>query len=239
MTFFHPDLPDADRKRLGLLRQRDGATCLRLAVTGGHVSSAALRTAAEVAAQFGTGAVHLTTRQTIEIPGVAEADLPAACAALAAGGLHTAAGGPQVRSVVACPGRVWCRFGLIDGQALAARIAAHVRDRGALPHKFKIAIAGCPNGCAKPVENDFGLLGSGDGRCAVFVGGRMGRLPRLGNRLPVEIDATPEAVLRLLDATLDWYAAQAEPKERFGAALDRLGVDAFERAIETACPDSC
>ncbi len=65
----------------------------------------------------------------------------------------------------------------------------------------------------------------------------MGRLPRLGDRLPVEIDATPETVLRILDAVLDWYAAHGEAKERFGATLDRLGVDALERALEAACPD--
>ncbi|MFW5856315.1 MAG: coenzyme F420 hydrogenase, partial [Planctomycetota bacterium] len=142
---------------MGLLRQRDGATCVRLGVTGGAVPAAGLRAAAEAAERFGTGAVHLTTRQTIEIPGVAEADLGEALDGLVAAGWSTAAGGPRVRAVVACPGAAWCRFGLVDGQALAERVAAHARSRGDLPHKFKIAIAGCPNGCAKPVENDFGL----------------------------------------------------------------------------------
>lgn len=28
-----------------------------------------------------------------------------------------------------------------------------------LPHKFKIAVGGCPNSCIKPALNDFGIEG--------------------------------------------------------------------------------
>lgn len=28
-----------------------------------------------------------------------------------------------------------------------------------LPHKFKIAVGGCPNNCVKPDLNDFGIIG--------------------------------------------------------------------------------
>jgi len=31
--------------------------------------------------------------------------------------------------------------------------------RTGLPHKFKIAVTGCPNACIKPRENDLGIMG--------------------------------------------------------------------------------
>ena len=53
-------------------------------------------------------------------------------------------------------------FGFYDTQALGKKIhdrfyvgMGNVR----LPHKFKIAVGGCPNNCIKPDLNDFGIVG--------------------------------------------------------------------------------
>jgi len=69
--------------------------------------------------------------------------------------------GAKVRPIVACKGTV-CMFGNIDTQGLAAEI--HKRfyigfRQVMLPHKFKIAIGGCPNNCVKPDLNDVGIIG--------------------------------------------------------------------------------
>jgi dissimilatory sulfite reductase (desulfoviridin) alpha/beta subunit len=61
---------------------------------------------------------------------------------------------------------------------------------------------------------------------AVFVGGKMGKRPRLGDRLPFEA-SSKEEVLEIIDKTIDWYAANGTKGERFGETLDRVGTQAL------------
>ena len=158
----------------------------------------------------------------------------------------------------------------------------------ALPHKFKIAVGGCPNSCMKPSLNDFGIeahrlpvydlekcrgckkcfiaqkcpmraievvegkmrveenLCTKCGVCiekcpfgvtppvtkpvfAIFVGGTWGKHTRMGTRLNRFYER--EELETVLEKTLLWFKENAYVKERLGAAIDRVGVDAFEQAI--------
>ena len=63
--------------------------------------------------------------------------------------------------MVSCKGTT-CQYGLIDTYALSEKI--HQRfyvgyHNMPLPHKFKIAVGGCPNNCVKPDLNDLGVVG--------------------------------------------------------------------------------
>ena len=76
-------------------------------------------------------------------------------------GLMTGGTGAKVRPVVSCKGTT-CQYGLIDTFALSKKI--HERfyvgyHDVVLPHKFKIAVGGCPNNCVKPNLNDMGIIG--------------------------------------------------------------------------------
>lgn len=215
-----------------MMRQRNGDFySVRLAVTGGHLTSEQLQAIAELAARHGVGRVHLTTRQGVEILDVPHDQLEPLQRDLAAAGLSLGRAGPRVRGITACPGDI-CQHGLVDTQALARSVEAAVCSREGLPHKFKIGITGCPNGCAKPVENDLGIMGVAKGY-RVFLGGRMGRKPRLGDRLPVEI-ASEETLLRVIHAAIDWYCAHADGRERFGATIDRLGAGSLFADLQRA-----
>ena len=69
------------------------------------------------------------------------------------------ADGPRVRIITACPGAETCRWGIIDTKEVAREL-----DRryfaAEVPYKFKIAVTGCPNNCAKATENDIGVMGA-------------------------------------------------------------------------------
>lgn len=63
--------------------------------------------------------------------------------------------------MVSCKGTV-CKFGLIDTFDLSAQIHSRFYEGYraiTLPHKFKIAVGGCPNSCVKPSLNDLGVVG--------------------------------------------------------------------------------
>jgi dissimilatory sulfite reductase (desulfoviridin) alpha/beta subunit len=275
-------------KENGVMQMRDPELfSIRLLVVGGRLTAAQMQAVGEAAAKYGRGEAHLTTRQGVEIPYVPFASIDALRADLARAGLEFGRCGARVRTIVACLGMA-CRFGLIDSQGLAKTLFARANRYTSLPHKFKIAVTGCPNSCAKPQENDFGVMGlarkvfhpalctacalclkacripgaltmEGDhpfcvgglcvecGKCApacptnaweivgsgyaVYVGGKVGRVPRAARRLPFEI-ADQAALLHSLDGIVDWYCAQGKPAERFGDTIERVGFDALVAHLE-------
>jgi dissimilatory sulfite reductase (desulfoviridin) alpha/beta subunit len=195
---------------------------VRISVTGGHLTAAQLHAISTLAERFGDGFVHLTTRQGVEIPHVPYENLDPLRAAIDEAGLRLAAMGKCVRSIIACPGSS-CVHGQIDCQDLARRLHARVGARKGLPHKFKICLAGCLNGCTKPKENDLGIQGR-PGGFTVFVGGKMGKQPRWADALPLEI-SDETRLFQVVDSAIDWYAAQGKDRERFGSTIDRVGLD--------------
>jgi dissimilatory sulfite reductase (desulfoviridin) alpha/beta subunit len=216
------------KSRAMMAEKSDGLFSVRIGVIGGRIEAAHLKTIAELAETFADGHVHLTTRQGVEIPHVPYENLEPLRNALEHANLRLAAAGKCVRGITSCPG-TYCKFGQIDTQSLAQTLHAQFGGRGGLPYKFKIGIAGCRNGCTKPQENDLGVLGTAKG-FIVFVGGKMGKKPRLADQLPFTI-TTESQLLSLIQSTLDWYTANGADKERFGATLDRLGLDHFVASL--------
>ena len=150
-------------KGLGCLKDKrfDDIFNVRVITRNGKITSDEHRAIAEAADKFGSGEAAMTTRLSIEIQGVKYDNIDALIEFLAEHGLETGGTGPLVRPVVSCKGTT-CRFGLIDTYALSEKI--HERFYKGyhdvkLPHKFKIAVGGCPNNCVKPDLNDLGIIG--------------------------------------------------------------------------------
>ena len=159
-------LPAAEIKRLkglGCLQDKryDGVFNVRIITRNGKLTAEEGRIITEAAEKFGSGAFTMTTRLTIEIQGVRYENVEPLIAFLNEHGLETGGTGSLVRPVVSCKGTT-CQYGLIDTFSLADEI--HERfyvgyHDVKLPHKFKIAVGGCPNNCVKPDLNDLGIIG--------------------------------------------------------------------------------
>ena len=103
-----------------------------------------------------------TTRLTVEVSGIDYNDIDAFRAYVGKAGLETGGTGSKVRPVVSCKGTT-CQYGLYDTYALSSEIHDRFFKGYAsvsLPHKFKIAVGGCPNNCVKPDLNDLGIVGA-------------------------------------------------------------------------------
>ncbi len=134
---------------------------VRVITRNGKLTSEEQRAVAEAAEQFGSGEVTMTTRLTLEIQGVPHSQLDPLMAYLAERGLETGGTGSKVRPVVSCKGTT-CQYGLCDTFELSEKL--HERfyvgyHNVSLPHKFKLAVGGCPNNCVKPNLNDLGIIG--------------------------------------------------------------------------------
>ena len=149
----------ATLKKGGFMRQKQkNHFSLRLRVVGGNVSAGQLYKIAEVSEKYGDGHVHLTSRQSVEIPFIRLEDIEEVKNALSEGGVQPGVCGPRVRTITACQGAAICPSGCIDTYALAKELDERYYARE-LPHKFKFGITGCQNNCLKAEENDLGIKG--------------------------------------------------------------------------------
>lgn len=139
-------------------RQRDKFT-VRLRCPGGRVPLSRLEKIVEVAKRHGGNYVHLSMRQSIEIPYVDYRSFKAVFDELAKGGQQVASCGARIRVPTACSGCEYNPNGLTDTQAMARLVDEKFFGRE-LPHKFKISFSGCPIDCARTSENDLGFQGA-------------------------------------------------------------------------------
>ncbi len=149
-------------KGRGIICSRDGEHYVaRILTVDGTLSAEQLAALQDVAERYGNGKVALTTRLQVEVQGIPYENIEPMCQRLAEVGLFSGGTGSRVRPIVACKGTV-CVHGLIDTQALARELHEKFYlgwHEVTLPHKFKIGVGGCPNNCAKPDINDFGIMG--------------------------------------------------------------------------------
>lgn len=146
-------------KKVGMIQQKQKEYfALRLHVIAGDFTAEQMKKIAEVADTFGNGQVHCSTRQGIEIHNVHHTNLETARRELESVGVTMGACGPRIRIVAGCPGSRTCRWGIIDTKELAGELDS-TWFREETPHKFKMAVTGCPNNCAKATENDIGVMG--------------------------------------------------------------------------------
>lgn len=166
ISFTGRGIPEEEIKRvkgLGFLRDKTTPDCFnaRVITRNGKITAAESYAITKAAELYGNGQIAMTTRLTIEIQHVPYVNIEPLCNFLAKAGLDTGGTGSKVRPIVSCKGTT-CQYGLIDPFSLSEKI--HERFYKGyhdvlLPHKFKIAIGGCPNNCVKPDLNDLGIVG--------------------------------------------------------------------------------
>lgn len=147
-------------KKGGFLKQiQKDYYVMRLRTKGGNMTTEQLATVIDLANKYGQGYVHFTTRQGVEIPHVHISNYDNIKSDIRDAGLLPGTCGPRIRSVLACPGDEICGYGLINARAIGNTLDEVFFGRE-VSKKTKLAIAGCPNSCTKPQENDFGFMGA-------------------------------------------------------------------------------
>ena len=150
-------------KALGFLNQK-GTNKFngRIITRNGRITNEEAQAIADAAKLYGDGHMMFTTRLTVEVSGIDYNDIDAFRDCIGKAGLETGGTGSKVRPVVSCKGTT-CQYGLYDTYALSNEIHDRFFKGYAdvsLPHKFKIAVGGCPNNCVKPDLNDLGIVGA-------------------------------------------------------------------------------
>ncbi len=209
----------------GAIVQRDLETfSIAPHIPGGFIEPAMLRKVAEVAEKYGAKYVKLTGTQRIVIIGIKEEDLDKAWAEFTD---KSKAIGLTIRSIQMCPGTRACKRAKQDSPGLGFALDKEYYGKPA-PAKFKMGVAGCPNGCSDPWLKDLGFFGTDNGFTAV-AGGKGGGTARVGKVIAEGL--TQEQAQQLTGKVIAFYRQHGKNPERLGATIDRVGLEEFKKAI--------
>jgi nitrite reductase (NADH) large subunit len=208
--------------------QKDGTYSVVPRMWGGLTSAKELRAIADVTDKFNIPTVKVTGGQRIDLLGVKKEDLPAVWADLNAAGMVSGhAYGKALRTVKTCVGSEWCRFGTQDSTGLGVKLEQ--RSWGSwMPHKFKMAVSGCPRNCAEATIKDFGIV-CVDSGYELHVGGNAGIHVRVTDLLCKV--ATEEEAIEYCEAFIQYYREDARYLERTAPWVKRIGVDAVKARV--------
>jgi len=226
-------------KKRGFLRQKqEGLFVLRTRMPAGIYAHKHLEKIKEISQKYAKGFVHLTVRQGIEVPFIKLADIPGVEAQLKIAGIETGTSGARLRAVTVCPGNNWCKQGLVNTSSLAERIENELGIKCGLdlPHKFKIAISGCPNACTRVQFSEIGIHGQRDvadpikrSGYALYLAGCGGRTPKAGFKL--EKVFSEGEILDVVRSVINFFQEKAKPKQRLALLVEEFGRANFLRHL--------
>lgn len=201
--------------------QKDGTFSVVPRMWGGLTSSKELRAIADVVDKFEIPMVKVTGGQRLDLFGVKKHDLPAVWADLGKAGMVSGhAYGKALRTVKTCVGLEWCRFGTQDSTGLGVRIERATWGSW-MPHKFKIAVSGCPRNCAEATIKDFGII-CVDSGFELHVGGNGGIKVRVTDLL-CKVETEDEA-MEYCEAFIQLYREEGFYLERTAPWVERVGL---------------
>jgi nitrite reductase (NADH) large subunit len=212
--------------------QKDGSYSVVPRFFGGLCKPDELRAIAAACDKYEVPEVKVTGGQRIDMFGVKKEDLPRMWADLSQAGLVSGhAYGKALRTVKTCAGKNWCRFGTQDSTGLG--VALEMMTWGSwMPHKFKMAVSGCPRNCAEATIKDFGVV-CVDSGYELHIGGNGGVKVRATDFLCHV--KTEEEVKEYAAAFLQFYREQAHYLERTAPWVERVGLALIkEKIVEDA-----
>ncbi len=209
--------------------QKDGTYSVVPRMFGGICSTDDLRAIADAADKFNVKEVKVTGGQRLDLFGIKKEDLPKIWGDLSKAGMvsgHAYAKG--LRTVKTCVGSEWCRFGTQDSTGLGVQLE-HMSWGSWMPHKFKMAVSGCPRNCAEASIKDFGVV-CVDSGYELLVGGNGGIKVRVTDLLTKV--QTEEEVLEYSAAFIQMYREDAHYLERTAPWIERIGLAPVKERLE-------
>ena len=217
----------------------------RIKIPYGGLTTEQMEILADLADEYATGILHITTRQDVQYHYIHIEDTPDLMRRLAAVGITThEACGNAVRNVTACPLAGVCAGESFDvtpyARATAAYLLGHP-DAQDFGRKFKIAFSGCAeSACGLAYMHDIGAIGrvrTENGQKVrgfeFYVGGGLGAVPYqaacLEPFLPErELLATCQAIARVFGRLGE---KKNRARARFKFLVAKLGIDELRRLV--------
>lgn len=208
--------------------QKDGTFSVIPRMWGGETTPAELRSLAEIAEKYEVPTVHITGGQRIDFLGIPKDTLPKIWGDLSKAGFVSGhAYGKAVRTVKTCVGSEWCRFGTQNSTQMGVDLEKMAWGSW-MPHKFKLAVSGCPRNCAEATIKDFGVVAVDSG-WELHVGGNGGVKVRATDFLCNV--KTPDEVMIYCAAFMQLYREEAHYLERTAPWVERVSLSHIKQRV--------
>ncbi|MDQ6422236.1 nitrite reductase large subunit NirB [Paenibacillus sp. LHD-117] len=205
--------------------QKDGTFSVVPRIYGGVTTPEDLKRIADIAQKYEVPLVKITGGQRIDLLGVKKEDLPNMWKDLDMPSGY--AYGKALRTVKTCVGNTFCRFGTQDAIKMGVDMEKKF-ERLSTPHKFKMAVSGCPRNCAEATIKDLGVVAI-DGGWEIYVAGNGGTRVRAADLL-VKVK-TEQEVMDWTAAYLQYYRETGNWNERTSEWSIRIGLDTIKNAL--------
>ena len=201
--------------------QKDGTYSVVPRIWGGLTSPQELKDIADIAVKYNVPTVKFTGGQRLDMLGVKKEQLEPMWKDLNdCGFVSGQAYAKGLRTVKTCVGNTWCRFGTQNSMGMGV-IIEKLTWGSWTPHKFKIAVSGCPRNCAEATIKDLGIIGVDSG-WEIHVAGNGGIKVRVTDLLcKVETD---EELLEYTKAFMQFHREDSYYLERTAHWVERTGL---------------
>lgn len=249
----YQSIPKDDHYRLkmhGICAQRhEGFFMMRFRISGGRLNPDQMERVADIARDYASGYVHLSTRQNIELHSVRIENVPGVLAQLARVGVTTRSScGHTFRNIITSPCAGACPRELLDTRPWVEALSRMVVSQSdyynhRLPKRLNVSLANCTACENHALVNDIGLSAvrgaSGEVGFSLHVGGSMGVAPRLGwlleEFLPL-CDGLP--ALKAVAHLYILHGDRSSPaKGRLKFLVESWGLDRFREEFRKALPE--
>ncbi len=208
--------------------QKNGTYSVIPRMWGGETTPSQLKAIAEIAEKYELPQLHVTGGQRIDMLGVKKEQLPLVWGDLSKAGFVSGhAYGKALRTVKTCVGQEWCRFGTQNSTKMGIELEKMTWGSW-MPHKFKLAVSGCPRNCAEATIKDFGVVAVDSG-WELHVGGNGGIKVRATDYL-TKVD-TSEEVKEYVAAFTQLYREDAHYLERTAPWIERVGLTFIKQKL--------
>ena len=228
LIFDHATIQDTNDRYLANI-QRGGTYSVVPRIPGGEITPDKLIVIGEVAKKYNLY-TKLTGGQRVDLFGARLELLPQIWEELIEAGFESGhAYAKGMRTVKACVGTPWCRFGLQDSTSFAIRLEERYKGLRA-PHKLKSAVSGCMRECAEARSKDFGIIATERG-WSLYVCGNGGANPRHADILATDLG--DDECVAMIDRFLMYYILTADPLTRTSSWLESLegGLDTLRDVV--------
>ncbi len=209
--------------------QKDGTYSVVPRMFGGMCTANQLRAIADVSDKYNIPEMKVTGGQRIDMFGLKKEQLPLIWKDLSdAGFVSGHAYGKAMRTVKTCVGKTWCRMGTQDSTGLGIKLE-ELTWGSWMPHKFKLAVSGCPRNCAEATIKDIGVVCVESGY-ELHIAGNGGIKVRVTDFL-TKVE-TEEEVLEWTGAYCQLYREDAIYLERTAPWVERVGLQKIKDILE-------
>jgi sulfite reductase (NADPH) hemoprotein beta-component len=171
------------------------------------------------------GTFRMTANQNLIIAGVPEAQKETIEALARECGLIDDSTTDQRKYSMACVALPTCPLAMAEAErylpGLVTDVEALLTKHGVGDDHIILRVTGCPNGCARPMLAEIGLIGKAPGRYNLYLGGNTNgtRLPKMYKENIDEV-----TIVEVLDQLISRWALERKQDECFGDFSIRAGI---------------